>query len=51
MQNDYKILYDKLQVYLDRVAISPKHSIEVNLFCTEIQDQIVDWKKEITNAK
>ena len=51
MQNDYKILYDKIQVYLDRVAFSPNHSIEVNLFCTELQDQIVDWKKEITNAK
>jgi len=51
MQNDYKLLYDKLQVYLDRIANSPNHCIEVNLFCTEIQDQIVDWKKEITNAK
>ena len=46
-----EILVSKLTTYLDRIASSTNHTIEVNLFCTETLDQIADWKKEIDNAE
>jgi len=51
MQNDYKILLAKLGDYLESHANSSSQAHEVNVFCIETLDQIVDWKKEITNAK
>ena len=45
------ILVSKLTIYLDRIANSTNHTIEVNLFCSETLDQIADWKKEIDNAE
>jgi len=45
------ILVSKLTIYLDRIASSTNHTIEVNLFCSETLDQIADWKKEIDNAE
>src|SRR6056300_1685044 len=46
-----EILVSKLTTYLDRIASSTNHTIEVNLFCSETLDQIADWKKEIDNAE
>ena len=46
-----EILVSKLETYLDRIASSSNHCLEVNLFCTETLDQIADWKKEIDNAE
>ena len=46
-----EILVSKLTTYLDRIANSTNHTIEVNLFCSETLDQIADWKKEIDNAE
>ena len=46
-----EIVLSKLTTYLDRIASSTNHTIEVNLFCTETLDQIADWKKEIKNAE
>ena len=46
-----EILLSKLTTYLDRIASSTNHTIEVNLFCSETLDQIADWKKEIDNAE
>lgn len=46
-----EILVSKLTAYLDRIANSTNHTIEVNLFCSETLDQIADWKKEIDNAE
>ena len=46
-----EILVSKLTTYLDRIANSTNHTIEVNLFCSETLDQIADWKKEINNAE
>ena len=46
-----EILISKLEVYLDRIANSTNHTIDVNLFCSETLDQIADWKKEIDNAE
>ena len=46
-----EIVLSKLTTYLDRIASSTNHTIEVNLFCTETLDQIADWKKEINNAE
>ena len=46
-----EILVSKLTTYLDRIASSSNHCLEVNLFCTETLDQIADWKKEIDNAE
>ncbi len=51
MQNDYKILYDNLQVYQDREAFSLNHIIEVNLFFIKLKNQIVNWKRKKTSAK
>jgi hypothetical protein len=46
-----EILVSKLTTYLDRIASSTNHTIEVNMFCIETLDQIADWKKEIDNAE
>ena len=46
-----EILISKLTTYLDRIANSTNHTIEVNLFCSETLDQIADWKKEISHAE
>ena len=46
-----EVLVSKLTTYLDRIASSTNHTIEVNLFCSETLDQIADWKKEIDNAE
>jgi hypothetical protein len=46
-----EILVSKLTTYLDRIANSTNHTIDVNIFCSETLDQIADWKKEINNAE
>ena len=46
-----EILVSKLTTYLDRIASSTNHTIDVNIFCTETLDQSADWKKEINNAE
>ena len=46
-----EIVLSKLTTYLDRIASSTNHTIDVNIFCTETLDQIADWKKEISHAE
>jgi len=46
-----EIVLSKLGNYLDKIANSSNHCIEVNLFCTETLDQIADWEKEVNNAE
>jgi len=45
------ILVNKITDYLESNASSDSQSHEVNIFCVEMMDQIVDWRKEIDNAE
>ena len=45
------ILENKITDYLESNANSSSQAHEVNIFCIEMMDQIVDWRKEIDNGK
>jgi len=45
------ILVNKITDYLESNSSSDSQSHEVNIFCVEMMDQIVDWRKEIDNAE
>ena len=45
------ILVNKITDYLESNANSSSQAHEVNIFCIEMMDQIVDWRKEIDNGK
>ena len=45
------ILVNKITDYLESNASSSSQAHEVNIFCIEMMDQIVDWRKEIDNGK
>lgn len=46
-----EIVLSKIGDYLESHSNSDSQAHEVNVFCIEMMDQIVDWKKEIANAE
>ena len=45
------ILVNKITDYLESNSSSDSQAHEVNIFCVEMMDQIVDWRKGIDNAE